>query len=91
MGEKCGLFTLAAISENGELYMWGDNSFGEIGNGKRGNGLPTISECYTSKPYLVKKNIKDVRFEDSTVYATNYWDEVYVWGQNRGSKPKKAE
>lgn len=88
---ECGLFTLAAISENGELYMWGDNSFGEIGNGKRGNGLPTISECYTSKPYLVKKNIKDVRFENSTVYATNYWDEVYVWGQNRGSKPKKEE
>lgn len=86
-----GLYTLAAINEKGELYMWGDNSFGEIGNGNRGEGLPTISIYYVSEPYLVKKNIKDVAFDEFTVYATNYWEEVYAWGNSYGTKPKKIK
>lgn len=78
---ESGLYTLAAINDEGDLYMWGDNSFGEIGNGNRGEGLPTISIYYVSEPYLVKENIKDVRIDEFTVYATNYWDEVFAWGE----------
>ncbi len=86
---NCGNYTMAAINEQGELFMWGDNSFGEIGNGKRGEGLPTISTYFESEPYLVLGAIKDVRFDNFTVYATNIWDETFVWGENYKSTPEK--
>ncbi|MBQ9990610.1 MAG: hypothetical protein IJP31_06685 [Lachnospiraceae bacterium] len=85
-----GLYTLAAISDEGKLYMWGDNSFGEIGNGNRGEGLPTQCKYFVTEPYLVKENIKDVWFEEFTVYAVNYWDEVYAWGSRYGTTPQKT-
>ena len=88
---ESGLYTLAAINDKGELYMWGDNSFGEIGNGNRGEGLPTISTYYVSEPYLVKKNMKDVRFDEFTVYATNFWDEIFAWGSGYDTIPKKIK
>jgi alpha-tubulin suppressor-like RCC1 family protein len=30
----CGLNHCLSISNNGEVYSWGDNVFGQIGNGK---------------------------------------------------------
>lgn len=88
---ESGLYTLSAIDDKGDLYMWGDNSFGEIGNGNRGEGLPTISTYYVSEPYLVKENIKDVRIDEFTVYATNYRDEVFAWGSRYDTIPKKIK
>ncbi len=81
-------YTAAAISEKGDLWMWGDNSFGEIGNSRRGNKMPSVSTDVVSEPYLALKKVKEVRFEDFTVYAVNFQDQEYSWGKNAAASPK---
>ncbi|MCX4340330.1 MAG: penicillin-binding transpeptidase domain-containing protein [Lachnospiraceae bacterium] len=83
--------TAAAISKKGDLWVWGDNSFGEIGNIRRGNGMPSVSTDVVSEPYLVLKKIKSVRFEDNTVYAVDFQDQEYCWGKNATAYPKPVE
>lgn len=34
-----GSYTAAAITKTGDLWIWGDNSYGQIGNGRKGNVL----------------------------------------------------
>ncbi|MBD5492672.1 MAG: hypothetical protein HDR16_11335 [Lachnospiraceae bacterium] len=81
-------YTAAAISNKGDLWVWGDNSFGEIGNRRRGNGLPSVSTDVVSEPYLVLKQIKEVRFDDFTVYAVDFQNQEYSWGKNATAFPK---
>jgi len=80
--------TAAAISKKGDLWVWGDNSFGEIGNRRHGNGMPSVSTDVVSEPYLVLKRVKEVRFEDYTVYAVTFQDQEYIWGKNATAFPK---
>lgn len=86
----CGLYNLAAITQKGDLYMWGDNSFGEIGNGRVGNKMPTASIDVVSEPYLVMKNIRKVTIEEHTICAETMQGEFYTWG-NCIVEPKKVE
>ncbi len=81
-------YTAATISKKGDLWIWGDNSFGEIGNRRHGNGLPSVSIDVVSEPYLVLKQIKEVRFEDFTVYAVDFQDQEYSRGKNATAFPK---
>lgn len=55
-------YNSAAISREGVLYLWGDNSYGQIGNGKSGNGKPTISDCVSTLPEIIKTSITDFYF-----------------------------
>lgn len=86
-----GDYTAAAITGAGDLWIWGDNSFGEIGNGRKGNGLPSVSDDVVSKPYLVMKKVKSVRFDEHTVYASGSDDAVYAWGEEYSASPEKLE
>ena len=52
----------AALGADGTLYTWGDNSCGQIGNGERGNGLPTISDLYVSTPQPILQNVTALTF-----------------------------
>lgn len=70
--------------------MWGDNSFGEMGNGRVGNKMPTASIDVVSEPYLVMKNIRKVTIEEFTVYAETMQGEIYTWGDSV-VEPKKIE
>ena len=83
-----GDYTMAAISGPGDLWIWGDNSNGMIGNGRKGNGLPAVSDDVVSEPYLTLKRIKSVRFGGCTVYAEGFDDEMYVWGEGHGAWPE---
>lgn len=87
----CGLYTAAAIRNDGTLFMWGDNSFGEIGNRTKGNEMPTVSTYVVSEPFKLMEKIKDVHFDNHTVYATTFSGEVYVWGKGYTLSPKKIE
>lgn len=75
--------TAAVISKKGDLWVWGDNSFGEIGNGR-----PSVSTDVVSELYLVLKKIKEVWFKDYTVYAVDFQDQEYSWGKNAAASPK---
>lgn len=83
-----GHYTAAAVSNKGDLWVWGDNSFGEIGNGRRGNGMPGASTDVVSEPYLALKKVKEVYFEDFTVHAVDFQGQKYIWGKGVAASPK---
>lgn len=80
----------AAITETKDLYVWGDNSCGEIGNGERGNGFPTASNLMVTKPYLALKDVKWVRLLNVTTYAITSDDVLWAWGKGYESTPQKV-
>lgn len=90
----CGNNTIAAIRNNGELWMWGDNTYGQVGNkivGPKGSSTTNFS---VTKPYLTMKQVKNVRFEgdfETTVFAETLSSETYVWGEGYSAVPTKIE
>ncbi|GAB6032349.1 RCC1 and BTB domain-containing protein 2 [Chamberlinius hualienensis] len=76
----CGYAHTLALSDEGMLYGWGDNSYGQLGNGRRDN---------RAIPQRVAANIE--RVVDIAAFHYNYLSaaltqlcQVYVWGQCRG-------
>ncbi len=61
----------AMVTENGELWMWGENSLGQIGDGTR------VDRKY---PIKVMDNIKDVVLQDFYTVALKNDGEVLFWG-----------
>ena len=86
-----GDYTAAAISGPGDLWLWGDNSCGQVGNGRKGNGLPSVSDDVVSSPYLAMKKAKSVSIRGNAVTAVDFSGKEYVWGEGYGAWPKEAE
>ncbi len=69
-----GVLHSAAVMENGDLYCWGDNDSGEVGNGSKKDQLT---------PVKVLEGVKEVSlgFEYSAAVMEN--GDLYCWGYNR--------
>lgn len=86
---KAIMCTSAWIDPDGTLYMCGDNSSGQIGNGKKGTGFPQLLEDIVEVPYPVLDRCvnvycsEDMRF----VYADTDDGSTYVWGGNKYTTP----
>jgi alpha-tubulin suppressor-like RCC1 family protein len=65
--------TFAAITKAGSLYMWGTNTYGEVGNG-------TTEE--QSKPQKVLDNVASVSCSNGTSAAITKDGSLYMWGGN---------
>ena len=65
--------TTAAISQDDELYMWGSNYYGQIGNG-------TTTEQLT--PYKVLSDVKSISLSSTNSAAITNSGELYIWGSN---------
>ncbi len=65
----------AAITENGDLYTWGKNNKGQLGNGTTENSLT---------PIKIMSNVKAVSlgYEHSAAITEN--GDLYTWGDNSG-------
>ena len=67
----------AVVTQDGRLYMWGENNSGNVGNG-------TLTDCKT--PTLVKgledTEIREVQIEDFNSAAITKGGSLYMWGSN---------
>ena len=64
----------SAITNSGELYMWGDNQYGQLGNGTTKISL---------SPIKIMNNIKSVYLSyGKSVAAISNLGELYMWGRN---------
>ncbi len=72
-----GGYSVSAITTNGDLYCWGDNSYGQIGN----NGNTKKQTI----PVQVLSNVKSVYYSYSdycSVSAITTDGDLYCWGNN---------
>ena len=65
-----------AISQNGDLYCWGRNDMGQIGNGRS-----DIWEIQ-SVPIKVLENVKSVAAGEGDSAAIDRNGDLYCWGRN---------
>jgi len=86
-------YNTIAITEDDVLWIWGDNAFGQVGNGTSGNGYPTISDNVQSVPYRVMDRVKSFETDrrSCTFYAETKGGVKYVWGENAGNRPQIIE
>ncbi|CAN6711803.1 unnamed protein product [Malus baccata var. baccata] len=78
---SAGYYHSCAITEDGELYMWGKNSNGQLGLGKRAAGLisvPTKVEC------LAGITIKTAALGSEHSVAVTDGGESLSWGGGSG-------
>ena len=69
----------AAISYNGELYMWGSNYYGQLGLGKTKDELPNIT-IPTIVPLPGK--VQKIRIAYNTIATITENNELYMWGSD---------
>ena len=66
----------AAITEDGRVYMWGKNNYGQVGNGKSGE-----SEIQT-EPVKIMDNVQYVSLGLQTSAVITKDGSLYMWGNN---------
>lgn len=71
--------TTLALKENGELWGWGKNPNGELGQNN--------NSIYASPIHIAPDQTwKKVWYERGTVFAINNNDELWSWGNNTNSR-----
>ncbi len=68
-----GYYHSAAITENGDLYTWGRNYAGQLGNGTKDN---------SDIPVKIMSNIKAVSLGSGHSAAITENGDLYTWGEN---------
>ncbi|MBO5066279.1 MAG: hypothetical protein J6D06_09225 [Clostridia bacterium] len=82
-------YTCGWIDEHQQLHLCGDNSYGQIGNGKKGNGYPTTYESIVTTPYIALRNCANFTSADGeSVIALRTDGTKYAWGGEYGPAPK---
>lgn len=83
-------YTSAWVDSTYSLYMCGDNSYGQIGNGHQGTGFPTLYEDIVSTPYLALNNcIRIATTNETSILAETVDGTTYAWGGEYGNTPRK--
>lgn len=67
-----------ALNTNGEVYAWGDNHYGQIGDGFWGSG--TISETLVQSGN--SSNWMKINARDDQSYAISFTEDLFGWGKH---------
>ncbi|HNX13413.1 MAG TPA: hypothetical protein PK854_00630 [Oscillospiraceae bacterium] len=75
--------TVFLLKKDGSLWSFGNNEFGQCGNGEYGDlNLSTI-DCVVSEPYKVLENVKNMYYSRwRAAYAVTENGDLYGWGCN---------
>lgn len=82
-------YTSAWIDDNGDLYLCGDDSRNQIGNGgEKGSGFPSFYEEIVEMPYRALENCVSFTVTENTViYAKTADGAEYMWGNHHSTSP----
>ncbi|EWM52402.1 RCC1 domain-containing protein [Ruminococcus flavefaciens] len=72
-----GLNHSAAITKDGNLYMWGSNDSGQLGNGEEGY------KAFSAVPIKIMDNVEAVKLGNGHSGALTKDGKLYMWGNNR--------
>jgi alpha-tubulin suppressor-like RCC1 family protein len=70
-----GFFNTAAVKPNGDVFVWGSNNFGQIGNGTTGGNLPLPVQSAVS-------NVIELKMRGYHIFARINDGSVRAWGYN---------
>ena len=73
---------ITAIDNNGKVYTWGNNEYGQLGNGTNEDSNKPICISALKDNALNGKNIVEVQSDSSTMIAIDNEGKVYTWGNN---------
>ena len=76
--------TIIAKDSNGKLYSWGENEYGELGNGTgttENSSMPICISDIENSP-LREKNIVKIYTGADTIMAKDSSGKLYSWGSN---------
>jgi alpha-tubulin suppressor-like RCC1 family protein len=79
-GEVTGILT-----PEGQLYTFGNNEHGVIGNGFSGDYDGNTFDCFVRKPYLVMEEVEAVSIQNWAGYAIKKDHTLWSWGFNHRS------
>ena len=78
-----GLYSNAvALDEEGKVYTWGDNYYGQLGDGTTTNSSTPICISNIEGSMLQGKKITDIYTDYHFVIAKDVNGEIYAWGDN---------
>lgn len=81
-----GSYARGAIMGNGDLYLWGRNDCGQIGNGGQSDGFATLSDGtklpVKTTPVKVLENVASAKLDYTTSFAITRDDDLYMWGNS---------
>ena len=80
----------AMLYNDGALYMWGDNEFGQLGIGRWScmensilyNGIDDPNYLNTNDPIKIMDNVTDVSLDFAYSAAITQKGDLYMWGDN---------
>ena len=79
---SCGENHFAAILEDGSLWLWGSNGFGQIGNNGQGDGIDEVDNLVQNKPVKVMDHVASVSCGIYATAALQTDGSLWTWGSN---------
>jgi alpha-tubulin suppressor-like RCC1 family protein len=76
-----GIFNACASLSSGAVWCWGDNGYGQLGNGTV-SSLPTAPAQVATSSTTKLANVQDVAYNGMTGIATLNDGRVFTWGYN---------
>ncbi len=75
--------TVFLLKEDGSLWSFGNNEFGQCGNGEHGDLDKGSVDCVVSEPFKVLDHVRNVYYSQwQAVYAVTENGDLYGWGCN---------
>jgi alpha-tubulin suppressor-like RCC1 family protein len=83
-----GLYTGVALRSDGNVYTWGDDSFGQLGNGSFCTGEPCLG---SATPVLATiSNVVGINAGANNELALDSSNNLYSWGVNNADQTGNA-
>ncbi len=79
---SCGNDYTAAIKSDGSLWMWGDNRFGQLGNGGTGNKVDEDGDAHQTVPVKIMDDVSAVSCGTFCTAAIKTDGSLWMWGNN---------
>ena len=70
------------IKSDGSLWGFGNNEYGQVGNGNYGDLDVNTYDCVVSEPIKILDNVAKVYVKFNTTYAVKEDGTLYGWGRN---------
>jgi alpha-tubulin suppressor-like RCC1 family protein len=83
IGWSWGYAHTCAVKSDGSIFCWGNNSYGQLGNGSFGNNISSpSSDIYVDAFYNRLTDIYHVSVGNSYTCAVDNGNQIWCWGNN---------